>query len=91
MAPAALLLGLVLVVLAVVRGVGEDLGSYGRLSEGTAHVVAAAFLLIDVIITDGAYKFSRHPFYLGSSLTLIGAAVAGRSWLGSSSRSQALG
>ncbi len=136
MAPAALLLSLVLLVLVVVRGIGNDLRTYGRLSEGTANIVAAAFLLdamivfvaagghvlpiaisqtlalavglpllfaglvitgaacqalgsrqrllgmrIDAVVTTNAYELSRHPFYLGWSLTLIGAAIAGQSWV----------
>lgn len=39
------LLGLILLVLAVVRGVGEDMRRQGHLSESTANVVALAFLL----------------------------------------------
>ena len=127
---------LLLLVLVVVRGVGNDLRAQGRLSEGTANIVAAAFLLdamivtvasaghvleiampqalalavglpllvcglvmagaackalgsrerllgmrIDAVVTTEAYGFSRHPFYLGWSLTLVGAAIAGQSWL----------
>lgn len=130
------LLGLVLLVLAVFRGVGEDMRRQGHLSESTANVVALAFLLdatlvsvaaagnvapislphtlaliaglplligglvmaaaasqalrsrrrllgisIDAVVTTGVYGISRHPFYLGSSLALLGAAIAGRSWL----------
>lgn len=135
MAPFGLVLGLLLVVLAVVRGVSDDVRAYGRLSEGTANLVAAAFLLdamvvfiaaaghvvpaslpeplalmiglpllvgglvvagaacralgsrerllgmrLDTVVTSSAYGISRHPFYLGWSLTLIGAAIAGQSW-----------
>lgn len=135
MAPFGFVLGLSLLVLAVIRGVNDDLRSRGQLSEGTANVVAAAFLLdamivfvaagghvaamplsetpalvigwpvllaglfitgaacqaldsrerllgvrIDAVVSTGAYRFSRHPFYIGSSLTLLGAAIAGQSW-----------
>lgn len=136
MAPAGILLSLVLLVLVVVRGVGNDLRDHGRLSEGTANIVAAAFLLdamivlvasaghvleiamppalalavglpllvaglviagaacrelgsrqrllgmrIDAVVTTNAYALSRHPFYIGWGLTLLGAAIAGQSWL----------
>lgn len=136
MAPAGILLSLSLLALVVLRGIGSDLRAHGRLTEGTANIVAAAFLLdamivflasaghvleiaipqplalalgvpllfaglllagaacrelgsrerllgmrIDAVITTNAYAVSRHPFYVGSSLTLLGAAIAGQSWL----------
>ena len=36
---------------------------------------------IDAVVTTNAYAVSRHPFYLGSSLMLVGAAIAGQWWL----------
>lgn len=36
----------------------------------------------DELITDGIYRYSRHPQYLGISASLVGVALLGRSGLG---------
>lgn len=135
MAPLILVSGMVLLLfLAVARGVADDVSRYGHLSEATANVTAAVFLLdamivfvaaaghvvpldlsstlalvvglpllvvglgmagaacralgsrarllgisIDTVVTTNAFGISRHPFYLGWSLALFGAAISGRS------------
>jgi protein-S-isoprenylcysteine O-methyltransferase Ste14 len=32
------------------------------------------------LITDGIYRWMRHPSYVGSTLTLLGLCVVARSW-----------
>lgn len=43
-------LGLVLLVIAIIRGVGEDARQHGRLAESTANLVAATFVLDATLI-----------------------------------------
>ena len=37
---------------------------------------------LDVLVQRGPYRFVRHPVYLGMTVTLIGVAIATRSWPG---------
>ena len=44
-------------------------------------IVNAATTPHGELFTKGAYRYSRHPMYLGGILTFIGIAIASASWL----------
>jgi protein-S-isoprenylcysteine O-methyltransferase Ste14 len=52
---------------------------------GLVLITVATFNFIDTppqqIITNGAYKVSRHPMYLASFFICLGSGIAGKSWL----------
>lgn len=69
-------LGVVLAVL----GVAITVGAANQFSRRKTNI--NTFLKPDHLVTDGLFRYSRNPMYVGFSTVLVGAALILGSWIG---------
>ncbi|MDO8290754.1 MAG: isoprenylcysteine carboxylmethyltransferase family protein [Parvibaculum sp.] len=73
-------ISLVAGIILILAGIGITIGGAGQFSRVKTNI--NTFYKPDHLVTDGFFRWSRNPMYLGFAMVLTGAALVLNSWEG---------